>query len=531
GCTSDHYFVFTFSGVQDVISSIPVQPGYWQHLAAAWNPGVGVTFYLDGQEWETVETTNMPRAAAKEIVNDQEVYRVTVGAEAWGNPTQGMLDRVRVHQAVLGAGDLDSEAANPKAVRADTLFAFDFNKETEMPYTSTTTPAIVLNEDPAEAEAEAAAVKWSEDSPSGKAGDYSLYFNGSQQATMPADYLQFNENDPSFTIEAWIKGNAQNYREIIFSNNGPGARFSFSVAANGTVFSTLYGVADISTGAVIPQDGKWHHIAFCHDYTDKMLLYYVDGALADYGSYDGKMLFGGTWTTSYIGSEGGNYFVGNIARLRVHTGVLDPKKLDYYSIDRRVAPEIVSVNIPAVVAGEKATFSVVATGSEPMTYQWFRNDVAIEGATSKTYVIEEATLADAGAYTVKVTNDEAGVTSDPQALVVSSAPGSLVKLVDFQMDERSGNTTASTVGGAVATWDADLVPVIHSTETPSGIAGDYSVEFAGKGFLIGDLGNMAINLDKGFTWESWVYRAVDGQGTYEDFIRIGNSIKVGLNTG
>ncbi|MBR5977981.1 MAG: immunoglobulin domain-containing protein, partial [Verrucomicrobia bacterium] len=529
GCTSDHYFVFTFSGVQDVISSIPVQPGYWQHLAAAWNPGVGVTFYLDGQEWETVETTNMPRAAAKEIVNDQEVYRVTVGAEAWGNPTQGMLDRVRVHQAVLGAGDLDSEAANPKPVRADTLFAFDFNKETEMPYTSTTTPAIVLNEDPAEAEAEAAAVKWSEDSPSGKAGDYSLYFNGSQQATMPADYLQFNENDPSFTIEAWIKGNAQNYREIIFSNNGPGARFSFSVAANGTVFSTLYGVADISTGAVIPQDGKWHHIAFCHDYTDKMLLYYVDGALADYGSYSGKMLFGGTWTTSYIGSEGGNYFVGNIARLRVHTGVLDPKKLDYYSIDRRVAPEIVSVNIPAVVAGEKATFSVVATGSEPMTYQWFRNDVAIEGATSKTYVIEEATLADAGAYTVKVTNDEAGVTSDPQALVVSSAPGSLVKLVDFQMDERSGNTTASTVGGAVATWDADLVPVIHSTETPSGIAGDYSVEFAGKGFLIGDLGNMAINLDKGFTWESWVYRAVDGQGDYEDFIRIGNSIKVGLN--
>ncbi|MBR5977501.1 MAG: hypothetical protein IK033_00690, partial [Verrucomicrobia bacterium] len=179
-CSSDHYLVFTMCGIEDVKSSIPVQPGYWQHLAAAWNPGVGVTFYLDGQEWETVETTNMPRAVSKEIVDDQEVYRVTVGAEPWGNPTQGILDRVRVHQAVLGAGDLDSEAANPKAVRADTLFAFDFNKETEMPYSSTTTPVIVLNEDPAETEAEAGTVKWSEDSPSGKAGDYSLVFNGSQ---------------------------------------------------------------------------------------------------------------------------------------------------------------------------------------------------------------------------------------------------------------------------------------------------------------------------------------------------------------
>ncbi|MBO7106668.1 MAG: immunoglobulin domain-containing protein [Verrucomicrobia bacterium] len=531
GCTSDHYFVFTMSGVEDVKSSIPVDPiNGWQHLAAAWTPGVGVTFYFNGMEWETIETTNMPRAAAKEVINGGEVYRITVGAEAGGNPTQGMLDRVRVHQAVLTADQLDSDPANPKPVRADTLFAFDFNKETEMPYSSTTTPVIVLNEDPAEGAAEAATVQWSEDSPSGKEGNYSLYFNGSQQATMPADYLQFDRTDPSFTVEAWVKGEPQSNRQIIFSNNGPGARFSFSIASDYSVFATLYGVVDIGSGAMIPQDGKWHHIAFCHDYTDKMLLFYVDGALSDFGSYSGAMAFDGNWTTSYIGSEGGNYYKGNIARLRVHTGVLDPRNLDYYSIDRRVAPEIVSLNIPAVVAGEKATMSVEATGSQPMTYQWFLNGVAIEGATSREYTIEEATLADAGAYTVKVTNDEAGVTSDPEALVVSSAPGSLVKLVDFQMDERSGNTTASTVGGAVATWDADLVPVIHSSETPSGLLGDYSVEFAGNGFLIGDLGNNALPLDKGFTWESWVYRAVDGQGSYEDFIRIGNSIKVGLNT-
>ena len=526
GCTSDHYFVFTMSGVEDVKSSIPVDPiNGWQHLAAAWTPGVGVTFYFNGMEWETIETTNMPRAAAKEVINGGEVYRITVGAEAGGNPTQGMLDRVRVHQAVLTADQLDSDPANPKPVRADTLFAFDFNKETEMPYTSTTTPVIVLNEDPAEGATEAANVQWSEDSPVGKEGDYSLSFNGSAQATMPVDYLQFNQNDPSFTIEAWVKGAPQTYREIIFSNNGQGACFSFSINNDYSVAATLYSVDDLYTTAMIPQDGKWHHVAFCYDYTDSWILFYVDGKLGDVGSYSGKMSTG-SWANAYIGSEGGNYYKGNLDRLRVHTGVLDPQKLDYYNIDRKVAPTIVSVNLPAVVAGEEATLSVEVTGSEPMTYQWFHNDVAIEGANAKEYTIEAAQLTDAGAYTVKVTNSEAGVTSDPETLVVTSAPGSLVKLVDFQMDERTGNTTASTVSGAVATWST--ATVVHSTDTPSGITGDYSVEFAGNGFLIGDLGNLALPLDKGFTWESWVYRAEDGYGTYEDFIRIGNSIKVGL---
>ena len=550
GCTSSHKFVFTMCGIVDVVCEsidLSYAGGYWTHLAAAWTPGDNVTFFQDGMELETVSTLKnaetgehyMPRAVSAETVDGQTVYRVTVGAEPWGNPTQGMLDRVRVHQAALSASELDCEAANPKAVRADTLFAFDFNKETEMPYSSTTTPVIVLNEDPSGDAYESAAVQWSDDSPSGKEGDYSLYFNGSKRATMPVDYLQFNQNDPSFTIEAWVKGEPKSGRQVLFSNNGPGGRFSFSIASNYSVFATLYGIDDIGYGgsvtigekALIPQDGKWHHIAFCYDYTDKLLLFYVDGSLGDMGTYAKDIAFGKNADDAYIGSEtSGTYYTGNLARLRVHTGVLDPKKLDYYNIDRTVAPTIVSVNIPEAVAGEKATLSVEVTGSEPMTYQWFRNDVAIEGATSREYTIEAAQLTDAGAYTVKVTNSEAGVTSDPQTMVVYSAPDSLVKLVDFQMDERSGNTTASTVANAVATWDPDIIPTINSTETPSGITGDYSVEFIGNGWLNGDISGISAAFDKGFTWESWVYRAEDGQGTFEDFIRIGNSIKVGLKS-
>ncbi|MBO4715966.1 MAG: SUMF1/EgtB/PvdO family nonheme iron enzyme [Verrucomicrobia bacterium] len=273
-------------------------------------------------------------------------------------------------------------------------------------------------------------LEWSSDSPSGREDEYSLYFNGSNQATMPINYLQFNRNDPSFTIEAWVKSGPQSYRQVLFSNDGPGARFALVIDDGYRVFASLYGVADISTSAEIPQDGKWHHIGFCHDYTDWKLLFYVDGALADYGDYSGEMSFGGDRLNAYIGAEVDrdhniicNHYKGNLARLRVHTGVLDPRKLDYFNIDRKIAPKIVSVNIPeVVVVGEKTTLSVRATGTEPLSYQWYKDDILISGATDSSYTIDSVQKSDEGSYTVTVSNSAGSVTSSTVALTVDPIP-------------------------------------------------------------------------------------------------------------
>ncbi len=55
----------------------------------------------------------------------------------------------------------------------------------------------------------------------------------------------------------------------------------------------------------------------------------------------------------------------------------------------------------SVTAGQSATFSVKATGSN-LKYYWFKNDVIISGATSPTYTIPATTTADAGSYRVKI---------------------------------------------------------------------------------------------------------------------------------
>ncbi len=71
--------------------------------------------------------------------------------------------------------------------------------------------------------------------------------------------------------------------------------------------------------------------------------------------------------------------------------------------------------------GSQATFSVVAQGTVPLSYQWSKDTLEILEATSSVYTINQLVLADAGDYTVTVTNSLGTVTSDPANLIVTTA--------------------------------------------------------------------------------------------------------------
>lgn len=74
----------------------------------------------------------------------------------------------------------------------------------------------------------------------------------------------------------------------------------------------------------------------------------------------------------------------------------------------------------SVVAGASASFTVVATGTAPMSYQWSKGGSAISGATSATYTIASASASDAGSYTVTVANSAGSVTSGAATLSVTA---------------------------------------------------------------------------------------------------------------
>jgi hypothetical protein len=88
----------------------------------------------------------------------------------------------------------------------------------------------------------------------------------------------------------------------------------------------------------------------------------------------------------------------------------------------RIVTAPVTQNVPL---GEGAVLSVSATGSRPLSYQWFRDTQPLAGATNAIYSIVNAAAGDAGDYTVTVANPFGSTNASARVGVVFPSPGQL----------------------------------------------------------------------------------------------------------
>jgi len=73
-----------------------------------------------------------------------------------------------------------------------------------------------------------------------------------------------------------------------------------------------------------------------------------------------------------------------------------------------------------VTAGQTATFTVVAAGTAPLSYQWLLNNANIMGATAASYTTPATTSADNNSqFAVTVTNAYGYITSSHAILTVN----------------------------------------------------------------------------------------------------------------
>ena len=382
GFRPDGRVAFTMFGIVDATVDIYPVFGVWTHLAAAWNPGVGITYFVDGFEVANFPETRPMRAAQNSFLG--------IGSAGTSEPLNAMIDRVRIHEALLTAEQLDSVAATPKATLPETLASFDFN-EAAAPYGSTVAVPLttrfaqdfILGN---------ASPKWASDTPSKRATDGALEFDGNDSVRVedPTQIVTLGTGD--FTAQAWVKfGTLPGARSVFLFNNGPGGAITVSVTSDRHLFVTTLGIADTRSEAVIPDDGLWHHVAVVHR-NGQDLRFYVDGVLGDTIAYTGGVLMTRADTYFVIGSEftGGFPYRGFLDRVQLADEALTPDQLDYLAIPGVVpgAPELeigtaVSVGWPTDATGFILESSTDLT--EPRV--WTAVGVAPVVVTDKFYVM------------------------------------------------------------------------------------------------------------------------------------------------
>jgi hypothetical protein len=133
-------------------------------------------------------------------------------------------------------------------------------------------------------------------------------------------------------------------------------------------------------------------------------------------------------------------------------------------------PASVSVSV-----GQSAQFTVVATGSAPLRYEWRRGSTVIPEATGPTYTLTTTTLADNGAvFSVVVSNDAGSQTSASATLTVTEPPaGSGYYLVANAGASASGSIVFA---NGAQTFDSPALVAVNSTDAASGVV---TVETAG----------------------------------------------------
>ncbi len=107
--------------------------------------------------------------------------------------------------------------------------------------------------------------------------------------------------------------------------------------------------------------------------------------------------------------------------------------------------------------GSNAAFSVTASGTAPISYQWTKNSVAIPNATNSIYNIVSVSLSDTGVYACQVTNLCRTITSNSAILDVNITPNSgfTINPSMLVVDTAIITYTGSEPSSATYNWNLD----------------------------------------------------------------------------
>lgn len=331
------------------------------------------------------------------------------------------------------------------------------------------------------------------------------YLISRHSADNTATGLPIYKAGSSYTISMWVKGAAQTAK-YLFSHGNTNNNNPLFILQTGaaTANSRLDVIIRPDTGAAPVNhlvstttvfDNTWHHIAWVDNAGSVSL--YIDGVL-DSANFNYTPV--GTYTFN-------DTVIGSLVRTAVATGAIFTGAIDDVGIWKRAltaaeVQEVLSNGVPVVSqvvaptfvaepqdvtkqTGDWALFSVDVAGTRPLTYQWYRNNQLIDGATGPSYQAVGLTPANSGdVYHVTVSNSAGQAVSRQARVTVEADPAADLRnnLVNYWP-----LNTIKTVNGELITEDLysrnDMVLVNFLDENdvaPGKVGNSLSFDFVTK---------------------------------------------------
>ena len=121
----------------------------------------------------------------------------------------------------------------------------------------------------------------------------------------------------------------------------------------------------------------------------------------------------------------------------------------------------------SLLPGGTLVLTVSTIGATPTGYQWFKDGIAISGATSSIYSVSSATPADSGLYRVEITGTLGTVTSDTAEIYIP-APGGNGRIVNLSIRSTAGTGSSTLIAGFFVQSDGgETLPVFVRGMGPS----------------------------------------------------------------
>jgi hypothetical protein len=232
--------------------------------------------------------------------------------------------------------------------------------------------------------------------------------------------------------------------------------------------------ADI--GSFNVRNGQWHHVACVFNRDANTTYVYVDGNRTASASLALAGLESLTPTTfspnaTLVGSSGNQAYSGAGAIddlgmwsrsltadevLAIYAQGLNGQPLTTAVAGSAIRPLITAQpQSLTLFEGRQAALSVTASGSTPLSYQWYKNGTFLSGATTNSLLYYPVSTNNAGNYTVVITNRYGSVTSSPPAVLtvtpITGINSGLAVYLNFDnnIDAQGGTTNSGTPVGNV----------------------------------------------------------------------------------